>query len=98
MPDNIRPRKTCCDEHAAELNRRSKRPRGDMYGGDGMTLAEVGLALGNISRERVRQIEAIALKKLHVRAREMGLHEFLDWIREREARMAELDDERTAKL
>lgn len=42
------------------------RLRFGLDGGTPMTLEEVGMAFGNISRERIRQIEAKALRKLRI--------------------------------
>lgn len=47
-------------------------------GGEVKSLEEVGLELGNISRERVRQIESVAIKKLRNPKRTENLKVFLE--------------------
>jgi hypothetical protein len=45
----------------------------------GMTLDEVGSVM-NVTRERIRQIETIALDKFYLDFAEMDLARFLDWL------------------
>jgi RNA polymerase primary sigma factor len=52
------------------------RQRFGMDGGPGQTLEEVGKSF-NLSRERVRQIEAAALKKLRAISEERGLGSYI---------------------
>lgn len=63
-------------EHLTPREQQLLRLRFGMDGGPGQTLEEVGKSF-NLSRERVRQIEAAALKKLRAISEERGLGSYI---------------------
>jgi RNA polymerase primary sigma factor len=63
-------------DHLAPREQQLLKLRFGMDGGPGQTLEEVGKSF-NLSRERVRQIEAAALKKLRALSEERGLGSYI---------------------
>ncbi len=63
--------RACENARKSELRRGTLTPE-HLPERSGFTLHEIGLVLG-VSRERVRQIEVIALRKLRVALAEMGV-------------------------
>jgi RNA polymerase primary sigma factor len=63
-------------DHLSPREQQLLRLRFGMDGGPGQTLEEVGKSF-NLSRERVRQIEAAALRKLRVLSEERGLGSYI---------------------